>query len=145
MKTLESIGKHILKLYTLWTIFGSLYYLMECMWRGYSHWSMYILGGVCGILLDLENEYLSWDTPLWKQMAIGCCIITTLEYITGSILINCFGLVVWDYSHLPFNINGIICLPYCILWFFLSSVGIILGDYLRYWIFNEEKPRYKLF
>ena len=66
MKTLESIGKHILKLYTLWTIFGSLYYLMECMWRGYSHWSMYILGGVCGILLDLENEYLSWDTPLWK-------------------------------------------------------------------------------
>lgn len=142
---MTKILKYILKYLILWMIFGALYYTMECLWKGSSHWTMFILGGICGILLDLENEFLNWETPLWKQMLIGCGIITTLEFITGEILTRVFHLIIWDYSNLPFNIDGIICLPYSILWFFLSSVGIILGDYLRYWIFKEEKPRYVLF
>lgn len=142
---MTKILKYILKYLILWTIFGTLYFAMECMWKGNSHWTMFILGGICGILLDLENEFLSWETPLWKQMLIGCGIITTLEFITGEILTRVFHLIIWDYSNLPFNIDGVICLPYSILWFFLSSVGIVLGDYLRYWIFKEEKPRYILF
>jgi len=49
------------------------------------------------------------------------------------------------YSALPFNILGQVCLPFMVIWFFLSLAAILLDDYMRYFIWNEEKPRYKLF
>ena len=106
---------------------------------------MFILGGVCFVCLGLINEILSWDTPLVIQMLIGCIIITSLEFVIGVIVNLLLNLNVWDYSDLPFNLFGQICLQFSILWYFLSAVGIILDDYMRYWIFHEEKPRYKLF
>ena len=44
---------------------GVLYVLIELVWRGWSHWTMFILGGICFIYLGLINEILSWNTPLW--------------------------------------------------------------------------------
>ena len=53
------------------------------------------------------------------------------------------GLHIWDYSTMPLNIFGQICLPFSLAWMGLSGVAIILDDYIRYWFFNEEKPHYK--
>lgn len=39
---------------------GLLYILLELLWRGQSHWSMFVLGGVCFVALGLINEVLSW-------------------------------------------------------------------------------------
>ena len=50
---------------------GLLYILIETAWRGYSHWTMFVLGGICFLALGLINEILSWDTPLWQQILIG--------------------------------------------------------------------------
>ena len=135
----------IFKFLFLGTVFGLVYVLMEYLFRGYSHWSMFLTGGVCGILLDLINEVLDWDTPIWKQMLLGGAMITAVEFVVGEILTRGFGLVVWDYSNLPLNIDGVICLAFSLIWCMISPVGIILGDYLRYWLFGEEKPRYVLF
>lgn len=126
----------------LFLVGGSLYYFIELISRGYSHISMLILGGICFITLGLLNEILDWTTPLIKQMLYGSIIITILEFITGCIVNLWLGWNVWDYSNEPFNLLGQICLEYSIYWFFLSFVGIILDDYLRYLWFNEEKPRY---
>ena len=49
---------------------------------------------------------------------------------------------VWDYSNMPFNILGQICLPFTILWFFISILAIVLDDWIRYIMFDEEKPHY---
>ena len=35
------------------------------------------------------------------------------------------------------------CLPFTVAWYILSLLAIVLDDHLRYWIFGEEKPRYK--
>lgn len=137
--------KQLLKYLLLFLVGGLCYVLMEIIFRGFSHWSMYILGGVCFILLGLINEILPWETPLWKQMVLGGVIITSLEFIIGYIVNIKMHLGVWDYSALPFNLLGQICLSFSILWCFLSIVGIVLDDYLRYWFFKEEKPKYKLF
>ena len=51
-----------LKYLSLFTVMGSIYYLIEIIWRGYSHVSMFILAGVCGICIGLINEILSMDT-----------------------------------------------------------------------------------
>jgi uncharacterized membrane protein len=106
---------------------------------------MFILGGICFVLVGLINEYLSWDTPLWKQGLIGAAVITLFEFITGCIVNLWLGWDVWDYSNLPFNLLGQICLPFFLIWWLLSFVAIMFDDFLRWVIFKEEKPRYKLF
>ena len=104
---------------------------------------MYFVSAVSFILIGLINEYISWDMKLCKQMTIGACIVTLMEFISGYIINIKLGWQVWDYSNLPFNIMGQICLPFSIIWFFVSFIAIVTDDYLRYWLFNEEKPYYK--
>ena len=65
---------------------GLLYILIELAWRGWSHWTMFILGGICFIYLGLINEVLPWSMPLWQQILIGAAGITVLEFLTGCIV-----------------------------------------------------------
>ena len=132
----------LLKYYTLGTLGGTVYVFIELMWRGYSHWSMFLLGGICFIALGLINEVIPWEMPLTAQMFIGCIIITALEFITGCIVNLWLGWDVWDYSNLPCNLLGQISVVSSVGWYFLSAVGIVLDDWLRYIFFGEEKPRY---
>lgn len=123
---------------------GSLYQILELLWRGYSHWTMFILGGLCFVLLGLINEVLPWNMPLLLQGIMGSAIIVTpLEFITGYIVNIQLGWNIWDYSSMPFNFMGQICLSFSFLWIFISILAIILDDQLRYWCFKEEKPHYK--
>ena len=134
----------LLKYYTLGTLGGTVYVFIELLWRGYSHWSMFLLGGICFIALGLINEVIPWEMPLTVQMFIGCAIITVLEFITGCIVNLWFGWDVWDYSDLPYNLLGQISLKSSVGWYFLSAVGIVFDDWLRYIFFGEEKPRYTI-
>ena len=136
--------KKLFKYGFLLLIGGLIFVLIELITRGWSHWTMFILGGICFISLGLINEDISWDTPLLIQMVLGCSIITLLEFSTGYIVNLWLGWGVWDYSEQFGNISGQICLQASAIWLLLSAVGIILDDYLRYWFFKEEKPRYKI-
>ena len=121
---------------------GLLYIIIELIWRGYSHWTMFVLGGLCFVCLGRINEVIPWNMPLWQQALIGTAIITGLEFITGCIVNLWLGWNVWDYSNVPFNVLGQICLPYILLWIPISLAGIVSDDYLRHWLFKEEKPHY---
>ncbi|MBZ2175323.1 putative ABC transporter permease [Schnuerera sp. xch1] len=136
--------KHLIKYPILFIIGGVSYLFIEILWRGYSHITMFILGGLCFILIGLINEhYFTSKISLLIQQTISCLIITILELIFGLILNVWLGLDIWNYSNLEFNFMGQICLTYSILWFFLSLPAIIFDDYLRYWLFGEEKSHYK--
>lgn len=124
---------------------GAAYYLVEILWRGHSHISMFILGGICFVLVGCINEFLPWSMGIVQQSLIGATIITVCEFITGLIVNVWLGMGVWDYSNLPFNIMGQICLPFFLAWIPLSCVAIVVDDYIRYWIFDEEKPHYTIF
>lgn len=126
----------------LFGIGGFIYIAIELLWRGHTHWSMFLVGGICFLLVGYINEVFTFDMSLIKQMFISSIIITTVEFLVG-LLIN-RNYTIWDYSNMPLNILGQICLPYSVLWFLLSFLAIILDDYLRYWLFGEEKPHYKL-
>jgi len=129
----------------LFTLGGLAYNLVEILFRGYSHWTMTLLGGVAFIFCGLINEVLSWDTPLYLQGIIASIGITILEFIAGYIINIKLGWNVWDYSNLPLNILGQVCLLFAFLWVFVGIGAIMLDDWLRYWLFKEEKPRYKIF
>lgn len=137
--------KMLLKYAILLIIGGVAYCGIEMLWRGYTHWTMFIVGGICFVFCGSINEIFDWETPLWKQMLICSIGITTIEFISGIIINVVLKLNVWDYGNMPFNILGQVCLPFSFLWFLLSFVAIWLDDWLRYWLFNEEKPHYKLF
>ncbi len=138
-----NIVKNIIKYLILGIIGGFTYVLIELLYRGHSHWSMFAVSAVSFILIGLINEFISWDMELWKQMLIGSGIVTILEFISGYILNIKLGWHIWNYSNVPFNILGQICLPFSIVWFFISLIAIVADDYLRYWLFDEEKPHYK--
>lgn len=140
MKILKLIEKYTF----LFLTGGFAYNLIEIIYRGYTHWTMFILGGICFIALGSINNFLSWDTPLIIQSVIGAFIITILEFITGCIVNLKLGWDVWDYSDMLFNIKGQICLPFFLLWIIVSVIAIIIDDYLRYWIFHEDKPHYTI-
>lgn len=127
----------------LFAIGGLLYIVIELLWRGRTHWTMFIVGGICFLLIGLINEIFTFDMPLIRQQAISAVMISIVELLAG-LLINC-NYTIWDYRNMPLNIMGQVCLSYTILWFFLSLPAIVADDYLRYWIFCEEKPHYTLF
>ena len=139
------MGKQLSKHIILFLIGGIAYVGIELLWRGYSHWTMFILGGLCFICCGLLNEIIPWEMVLSKQMLMGAVIVTLLEFLTGMIVNVKLGWNVWDYSNLPLNICGQICPIFFIAWYYVSGLAIILDDYLRYWLFHEEKPHYKLF
>ncbi len=128
----------------LMLIGGFSYYYIEIAFRGYSHISMIICGGLCFILSGMINQVLGQEVSLISQMVISAIIITTVEFLTGVIVNIVMGLNVWDYSEMPYNVLGQICLPYSLIWFFLSLICIFLDDLIRYKVFDEEKVRYKI-
>lgn len=119
-----------LKLLIIFIIFGSSYVGIEMLWRGHSHPTMFLLGGLCGVLIGLINEY-SPKMPILLQMLLGSVIVTTLEFIFGCILNLWLGLHIWDYSNLKFNIMGQVSLIFSFAWFILSYFVIKLDDYIR--------------
>lgn len=121
---------------------GTAYVCIELIWRGHSDISMAVLGAISFVLIGNINESLPWELPFWIQCLIGTGMIVVLEFVSGCILNLWLHLGIWDYSSMPLNLLGQICLPFTIGWFFLSAVAIVLDDYLRYFLFGEEKPRY---
>ena len=134
----------IRKYFVLFIIGGTLYSLIEIMWRQYSYFSMFILGGLCFITIGIVKEcFLKSIDSLLIQQVIATLIITLLELLFGLILNIKLGLEVWDYSNIKFNFKGQICFLYSGLWFFLSLPTIIFYDYLKCCLFKEKRPSYK--
>ena len=127
----------------LFLVGGFAYVRIELLARGFSHWTMFVVGGICFLLIGLLNEETP-KMPLIKQMVISCVIITAIEFLSGCILNIGLGLDIWDYSDEFGNLFGQICLKHSCYWFLLSLVGIVLDDYIRYRLFQEPKPKYTL-
>jgi uncharacterized membrane protein len=136
---LKTFAKYIF----LFLIGGMAYYLLEILWRGRSHWTMIFVGGICFLLCGLLNEVFTWEMPLWMQMLICSISITGVEFVAGCVLNLWLHMGIWNYENMPCNVLGQVCLPFTILWFFVSLIAIVLDDWLRYRFFGEERPRYK--
>lgn len=139
-----NLFKNIIKYIILGFVGGVIYIIIELLYRGYSHWTMFVVSSIAFILIGAINEIIPWEVKLWKQMLLGSIIVTIVEFFTGCIVNLWLKWNVWDYSNLPFNILGQVCLPFCIAWFFISLLAIVIDDYLRYWLFNEDKPHYSM-
>lgn len=97
---------------------------LEILYRGYTHWTMAVTGGICLLLLCTIAVHFG-GKPLWVQAALGGLCITAAELCVGLIVNVWLGWRVWDYSHEYGNILGQICPLYTLYWALLS--GAVLG------------------
>ena len=103
------------------------------------------MGAIDFILIGMINNYISWHMDLFLQGCIGSLIVTCSEFIFGTLDKMYLHLNMWDYSELPFNYNGVICLYFSIVWIFMSIIALLLDDAIRYYIFKEEpRPHYHI-
>ncbi len=109
---------------------GIIYNLLELVWRGYSHWSMTIAGGVCFALIHLVN-YIALDRSVLFRSAVDCALITSVEFCVGIVVNLWLGLDVWDYSDLAGNIAGQICPLFTALWFFLAIPACLISEKIQ--------------
>lgn len=56
------------------------------------------------------------ETKWWKILVIGSVFGGAFEYLCSMITEYFFDQIYWDYSHLPLNVNGRICILFCIFW-----------------------------
>ena len=139
---MKDILKRVIKYTVLFITFSALYVWIEIMFRNRSDRSMLALSGVLGVTLGILNNIIPWSMGLAQQGLIGgFLIVTPMEYFVGKFLVT-QNLSIWNYSTMPWNIDGQICLPFTLIWCVISVVVVVLDDYLRYFIFNEEKPHY---
>lgn len=94
------------------------YSLLEVSSRGFTHWTMTLTGGLILTILYEMFTHLK-NVPLWQKCILGSLIITAVEFTVGVTVNIILGWNVWNYSDMPLNILGQICLPFTVLWFFL--------------------------
>ena len=102
---------------------GSAYFILELLWRGRSHGSMFLLGGTCFLLIGRLCRLLH-RVPLALQLIFSAGLVTLLELLTGLAVNR--GYQVWDYRRMPCNYHGQICLHYSMLWVPVSLLAILL-------------------
>ncbi len=86
--------------------------------------------GLCTLYLlaGLENYALITD-PFWNKavlflaMAVG---MTLIEYIAGVFCLKYFKVMLWDYSNLWGNIQGLVCPLFSFFWAALGAVYYFL-------------------
>ena len=81
------------------------------------------------------GKLLKHDLKWVYKLIIIFYILALIFAIIGRGLISIENSIV-------FNILGQICLPFTILWFFISILAIVLDDWIRYIMFDEEQPHY---
>ena len=99
---------------------GTAYVLLEILWRGHSHMSMFFAGGLAFLLLHGIFSGIGTAWPLFAKCLWGAAVITSIEFLFGAVVNLEFQWNVWDYSTQPLNLYGQICLPYTLLWGLLT-------------------------
>lgn len=109
---------------------GALAYpALELLYRGRTHYSMALAGGVSTLLL---NKIKDLPTNILCKSLLSGSAITGVEYLAGRIWNQDYS--VWDYRHVPLNWKGQICVPYFLLWCGLGAAA----TELLYWMSDSE-------
>ncbi len=127
------------KKYTIIFVIGAGGYgLMETVFRGFTHWTMLVTGGIVFMILYYINSK-NENAPVWQKALAGALVITLIELAVGSIVNLWLGWHVWDYSGYSYNFLGQICLAFTVLWFFLCIPLTYFTRYLHRFRFLQSR------
>ncbi|MBR3763317.1 MAG: hypothetical protein IKK57_02035 [Clostridia bacterium] len=101
------------------------YPALELLWRRRTHPSMALAGGLAMVIIRCAGRCRS---GLLARSALCGVGITAVEYLIGCTVNRDHRI--WDYRHLPLNVQGQICAPYSLLWCGLSAAVLGVTDAL---------------
>ncbi len=113
------------------------YGLIEILWRGFTHPSMLTAGGICFVFFAKIGEKMKKANIFLKALT-GSALVTGIELIFGIIFNIILHKNVWDYSSIPLNFKGQICLLYSFFWGVLSILFIPFATKLKKRLQNTE-------
>lgn len=119
--------KTIKKDFVFFLIGGIGYGLIEILWRGYTHWAMLAAGGICFVIFSHIAETFKEKTLLAKALICAACV-TSIEMFFGVFFNIILKENIWDYSSMPFNFMGQVCLMYTVLWGVLGLIFIPIAE-----------------
>ena len=102
---------------------GTVYLSLELLYRGRSHGSMFLAGGLCFLLIGHLNR-VEPKLPLPLRALVGAAIVTAVELGVGMLVNRQYQ--VWDYRDQPGNFMGQICPVFSALWIPLSLAASVL-------------------
>ena len=126
-------------------LFSFLGWIYECTYCTVKtgHWENrgFLFGPICPIygigasvtmIIFNELPFFTGGTTLWWKIFLVCAIGSAiLEYSVSFILEKKFHAMWWDYSNVPLNVNGRICLPATLAFGF---AGVVIVKYFFPWI-----------
>lgn len=141
------MNKKILIPYTIiFIISGFIYIMLELLWRGYTHWTMFICAGLCGLVIaNVNNNLLKFDTDFRIQVLISAILCTAFEFLFGIIFNGDFSI--WDYRNIWGTIHILgdqINILFFGIWIIISVFALPFLDWLQWKMGLEEKPYYKI-
>lgn len=105
------------KNFCLFAIGGCAYVVIELLFRGYSHYTMFLLAGVCFLAIGhLGKRFPRLNPALHALLSAAIC--TAGELAVGLVFNRSF--TIWDYRGQPGNFAGQICPLFTLLWIPLS-------------------------
>ncbi len=104
-----------------------IYSLIEILWRGRTHWTMAVTGGICLILIHICNERHR-NLDMLSRCSLSSFWITGVEFAVGWLLNVKLNMMVWDYSDKYLNVMGQICPEYWAYWYLLSIPAVMLSS-----------------
>ena len=107
----------------LFLLGGGGYLAIELAWRGASHWTMFLAGGIC---LCVLQALAGRPVCLPRAAGAGAAAVSGLEVCIGLACREVLHIAVWDYSAEWGNLAGLVCPRYCLYWFLLCGWVILV-------------------
>ena len=132
MNHIQSSSNPITSLHLLiaFIVGGLAYPLLEIAYRGYSHWTMAILGGFCFAALFYYQSAFE-QLPFCRKALLGALTIIALELSVGVVVNLWLNWAIWDYTTLRYHYLGQISLRFSLIWYILCSVFFWIAGRIR--------------
>ena len=92
--------------------------------------------GALAIIILLKPYYDDY-IALFVMSVIICSII---EYLSSYLMEKIFKARWWDYTHIPFNINGRICLQFSVAFGFMGTIIVLVNKHLYNLLLSIPTP-----
>ena len=97
---MKTFKKNLAEYLFLFWLGGSVYIEVELLYRGYTHWSMFVLAGFVFITVGWSNEHIfDWQDKFFKQVGLAPAILLRLVDERQKLVIHLFPLAEKETVH----------------------------------------------
>ena len=140
------MNKRLIPLSIIFCISGLIYIFLELLWRGRTHWTMFICAGICGLVIAAVNDnWLDFETDFRLQVLICALACSIMEFIFGIIFNGDFSI--WDYRELWGTIHWLgdqVNILFFGIWLVISTFALPFLDWIEWKLGLEEQPYYRI-